>query len=281
MYLERRPEVGKEAASVEVEIAWSGELFASRTRSRDPQGVMGEKREGTLEGQPWELRVKTKEYYYVYNPVTHTVFVHASADTDDPYLQLHPFNAWMVCCPPGRRGRPLVDYIGAFRQPPGEKPSTFEFIRIDTNTIRQVRRDAYVPGGISEMDFDMSKCGNVVRTKYTLPGRKEPIEQATYRWRKIGTACVPVSIHYVGRVDAGPKSPRTQEISLQVRAVDLRGELDSYFTKDRLFKELPPDTLIDDRVRNRRYLLHPEHGIGVREFDGLSSLIKSRGFMKK
>ena len=285
MYLECRPDVSKkqEPAIIEVEIAWRGRRYANKMRMRDPQGVMsgGEKKAGPLENQPWELRLMDEKNYYVFNPVTHTLFIHPATTFDNPYFQLYPLDAWLGTSPDAPL--PVVDVIGSFRQPRGKKPSTFEFMRVGNNIIRQVRHDAYssAEGGVSEMDFDLAQCGNLVRTKYTLPQSKEPIEEGHYRWRKLGTASVLVSSTHTTIIPDRRGSRQTQEISLQVRDVNLRGEPESYFTKDHLIKELPLDTLIDDRVQNRRYKLHPERKVREQDSNDASDLLKSRGFLKK
>ena len=277
MTLTFRPDINKEeVATVQADVSWNGEQLRSRVRVRDPMGALG----GTVSSEPldktpWELRLRDHKALYIFNPTTRTLFVHPATERFYPLLELHPLQVWLKCCPPGQ-GKLARDLIGY--TPYKAQTSTFKYAPLDGRTIREVRRDS--GRGVSETVYDLGLGGNVVRLGYTVESGVR-MSEGDYHWRKVGSASVLDRLHYIHLVPAKSGGSRTEEITLSVSGVELHTLPASEFDKASFLKGLPGDTLIDDRIKGRRYRLHPEVKMREQDLRDLSRLLRTRGFLKK
>ncbi len=280
MTLDFRPDTSKEeVVTVQAEVTWRGQQMVSKIRVRDLKGTLN----GTinwepLESTPWESRLNDGKALYIFKPSTRTLFVHSATQDVSPMVELHPLRIWLKCCPPGQ-GRPFMDMVGTFPQIPGQVPPRFEFAQIDSRKIRELRYDP--DGGVLEKVYDLEQSCNVVRLEYTAPGSGIKLSEGEFHWRKLGSASVLDRLDFLHRVPSRTSANVTERITLRVDNDDLHAIPPSHFTKSHFLKELPADTLIDDRVQQRRYPMNAEAKMREQDLRDLSDLIRKRGLLKK
>lgn len=253
---------GKRPVHIKATVTWTGNTAMWVYAISDPDKlVTGNSAYGkAIEDCPTEYMLMTNNQLFLYNGITNRLHIYRHNYPTDVVSHFYLFDVfpktmWSTCCPPFQAiGRNWSDMIGKNYESltPGSK---VEMIRQGPDEIRQIKTESN--GSITELTFSLKFSGNITNLKRLSKSRPDDSESASFEWQKLTrdvTALQGLTIVRGEPGQDGTKAKETFELKVEECSLSKPTEI----TFDVLKSLLPRDTIVQNHIQNKSYLLFPE-----------------------